>query len=158
MLIEEISAVIARKRDVHPELARCLTWPGLLRICEREGVDVRISRGPMPRQAQLVPYAGAWTIVLNRDTPFRRHTYLAAHELGHLWLHHDRAHDRWERVFNMDASWEADPREDDAELFASLVLAGPTRARAWVPLPEQETALQAALRTLRRDQLRRGSR
>jgi hypothetical protein len=58
----------------------------------------------------------------------------------------------------MDTQWGDDPREDDAELFASLVLAGPARSRAMVPLPECETALQHALRTLRRDQLRRGPR
>jgi hypothetical protein len=154
--VEAISAVIARKRETHPELARALTWPGLSRICEREGVAIAFQ--PLPRAAQLVPYLGRWAILINKDEPYRRHTYRAAHELGHLWLHHDVQHERSELVYNMDTQWGDDPREDDAELFASLVLAGPARSRAMVPLPECETALQHALRTLRRDQLRRGPR
>jgi hypothetical protein len=123
--VAQVAAIIDRKRETHPELARALTWPALLRICEREGVAVRKSVGRMPRMAQLVPYAGAWTIVLNREAPPRRHTYLAAHEVGHLWLHHDPLHDRSERVYNMGEHWPDDPREDDAELFATLLLMGP---------------------------------
>src|SRR4051812_42207289 len=106
MSVSAIKAVIDQKAERHPELARALTWPGLVRICAREDVAIRKSRGRMPRMAQLVPYAGGWTIVLNREAPERRHTYLAAHELGHLWLHHDRAGaERWERVYNMEQNW-----------------------------------------------------
>jgi hypothetical protein len=154
MKVDEITAVIERKRAIHPELARALTWPGLQRICEREGIAMRMSSRRMPRPAQLVPFLGGWTIVLNRDTPHRRHTYLGAHELGHLWLHHDSHNERWERVFNMDEHWQADPREDDAEIFASLVLAGPPRV--FVPAstprgqdPRSETRTQQALRLYR---------
>ena len=67
--------------------------------------------------------------MLNKDLPFRRLTYRAAHELGHLWLHHDRRHERSERVYNMQVEWRDDPHEGDAELFASLVLMGPVRAK-----------------------------
>lgn len=150
MNTESIAEVIARKREVHPELARALTWPGLERICAREGV--RIAFQPLPRAAQLAPFLGGWAILLNSDLHFRRHTYFAAHELGHLWLHHDPKHDRAERVYNMDAAWANDPREDDAEMFASLVLMGPTRARPHIPLVqgEHESALHFALRTMRR--------
>jgi hypothetical protein len=148
--VEQIADVIASKRELHPELARALTWPGFLRICGREGVEVRVRKAPTARPAQLVPFLGEWTIIISADTPFRRHTYLGAHELGHLWLHHDRTSERWERVYNMDVHWSNDPREDEAELFASLVLMGPTRARPFIPIPEQETALQHALRTVRR--------
>lgn len=146
--IEEISAVLDAKRAVHPELARPLTWPGLERICAREGVRVRVSPEPMPRPAQLVPFLGRWAILLSRAAPYRRHTYLATHELGHLWLHHDRTSERWERVYNMDANWADDPREDDAELFAQLVLMGPRRSRPFIP--DAETHLEFALRTMGR--------
>lgn len=129
MTVEQIVAVIGRKRETHHELARALTWPALVRICDREGIRIRVSREPIPRRAQLVPYGGRWTILINRSSPARRHTYDGAHELGHLWLHHDRQHDRGERVYNMDTHWADDPREDDAELFASLVLMGPRHAR-----------------------------
>jgi Zn-dependent peptidase ImmA (M78 family) len=151
---EAIQAIIAAKRQLHPELARALTWTGVQRICEREGVILRKASGPTPRPAQLVPFAGAWTILLSRDVPQRRYTYLAAHELGHLWLHHDAAAERWEHVFNMDVNWPDDPREDEAETFAALVLAGPTRARAMLP-PEAESHLAFALRTVRRTPIRR---
>lgn len=129
--IEQVTAVIERKRTVHPELTRALGWSGLLRICERERIRVRRSTEPIGRPAQLVPFAGRWTILLNRLAPPRRHTYLAAHELGHLWLHHDRLHERWEQVYNMDTHWADDPREDDAELFAALVLMGPRHLRPY---------------------------
>lgn len=147
--VDRISSVIARKRELHPELARALSWPGIQRICEREGVDLFVAKSRMPRLAQLVPYDGAWSIMISHDAQVRRHTYLAAHELGHLWLHHDATSERWERVYNMDRNWADDPREDDAEMFATLVLAGPTRARAMLP-PEAETHVQFALRTIRR--------
>jgi hypothetical protein len=146
--LEQISAVIDAKRAVHPELARPLTWPGLERICMRERIRLRVSPEPMPRPAQLIPFLGRWAILLSRAVPYRRHTYLAAHELGHLWLHHDRGHERWERVYNMDSNWADDPREDDAEVFASLVLLGPRSSRPFIP--EAETHVQHALRTMRR--------
>lgn len=147
--VAQVATIIDGKRATHPELARALSWPALVRICERESVGIRKSRGRMPRMAQLVPYAGAWTIVLNRHAPERRHTYLAAHELGHLWLHHDRAGtERWERVYNMEQHWPDDPREDDAELFASLVLMGPRHARPYTGTAA-ETHVHHALRTMR---------
>lgn len=149
LTVAAIAQVIAAKRETHPELARPLTWPGLLRICERERVYVRVRKSGTARPAQLVPFLGEWTIIISGTTPFRRHTYLGAHELGHLWLHHDPLHERAERVYNMDAHWPDDPREDDAELFASLVLMGPTRARPHL-IREAETHVQHALRTMRR--------
>ena len=145
--IHQINREIDRRRETHPELSRALTWPALQRICAREEIAIRVSSGHMPRLAQLVPCFGAWTILLSKDAPMRRHTYLAAHELGHLWLHHDRQHGRSERVYNMAEHWPDDPREDDAELFAQLVLMGPQlfgpdRRRA-------ETHVQHVLRTMR---------
>lgn len=150
MTPDEIAMLLSRKRRTHPELARPLSWPAFQRVCEREGVRLRRSPEAMPRPAQLVPYLGRWTILFNRDAPSRRLTYYGAHELGHLWLHHDRSHDRWERVYNMDTYWANDPREDDAELFASLVLMGPKRSAPHLIDPRLETRLQFALRTIRR--------
>lgn len=146
--LEQIARVIDQKRETHPELGRALSWRALQQICARERIAIRRSVEAIPRPAQLVPFAGRWAILINRTSPERRYTYLAAHELGHLWLHHDVQHDRTERVYNMDSHWPDDPREDDAELFAALVLAGPTRAR--VMMPEAETHLRFALRTVRR--------
>jgi hypothetical protein len=145
LTIQQITREIDRRRELHPELAHALTWNAMQQICAREGVALRVSSGRMPRLAQLVPCFGAWTIVLSQAAPPRRHTYLAAHELGHLWLHHDRQHERTEVVYNMDQHWPDDPREDDAELFAALVLMGPRRT----PMKAAETHIQHALRTMR---------
>lgn len=150
MTTDEIAAVIARKRRVHPELTHALSWCDFLRICERERVQVRVRQGTMARPGLLVPYLGEWTIIISGTAPPRRHTYIGVHELGHLWLHHDRSAERWERVYNMDYDWSDDPREDDAELFASLVLMGPRQQRAVVRDPRAESHLRFALRTIRR--------
>jgi hypothetical protein len=158
MKVEEIAAVLEFKKQFHPELQRGLTWPGFTRICKKEGIAIAFQS--LPREAQLVPFLGNWTILLNKDLPFRRHTYRGAHELGHLWLHHDRKHDRTERVYNMDTTWEADPREDDAEIFCQLILMGPKRSAPFIPPapakpqperrdPRLETALQFSMRMAR---------
>lgn len=118
----EIRAVIDRKREVHPELRQPLRWHGLRRILAREDVGLFLAPMPVHVNAQLVPYLGSWSVLINSAKPARRHTYYGAHELGHLWLHHDRYFERWETVFHMNHEWLADPEEDDAELFATLVL------------------------------------
>lgn len=120
MTPDAIVEVVRRKLAVHPELAAPLTFDGLRRIMARE--DVALLVGACERPAQLVQYWGRWHIVIDADIPKRRYLYYAAHELGHLWLHHDPTAERWERVYNMD-HWEGpDPREDDAETFCVIVL------------------------------------
>jgi|SRR5579872_3954942 len=119
MQIELIDAVIAAKRELHPELAEPLTWDAVRAIAEREGIA--LVAVALARPAKLVAYDGGWMILVNSNLPARRHTYFAAHELGHLWLH--RGGDTGERlVYHMDTNWSDDPREDDAELFAQRVL------------------------------------
>jgi len=119
MQVESIDAVIAAKREVHPELAHPLTWDALRAITDREGIV--LAAVSLTRPAKLVAYDGAWMILVNSGLPPRRHTYFAAHELGHLWLH--RTSDAGERlVYHMDTNWPNDPREDDAEFFAQRVL------------------------------------
>lgn len=120
---EEILAVIERKRDMHPELRRPLGWQGMQRILSRE--DVGLFVVPLPDPAQLVQYAGRWAILLDSALPVRRRMWAVAHEIGHLWLHHDHTCERWERVYNMLHDWEPDLREDDAEMFAACLLGGP---------------------------------
>ena len=125
MTPEAIRAVIDRKREQHPELGAPLRWDGLRRILAREDVGLLTAQLPRGANAQLVQFMGAWSIVLSADAPPRRHTYYAAHELGHLWLHHDRTCDRGECVYKMDDAWVDDPQEDDAEVFAACLLGGP---------------------------------
>lgn len=121
--LEGIRAVIEAKKRVHPELRRRLGWHGLQRILAREGVALRVMALPDP--AQLVSYRGRWTILLNADLPTRRHMWAVAHEIGHLWLHHDHTCERWERVYHLEHEEGPDPREDDAEIFAACLLGGP---------------------------------
>ena len=120
MTPDDILAVVRAKAEIHPELAAPLGWAELRSICARENVGLFVL--PLPRPAQLVQLEGAWSILLDSKQSRRRHAYFAAHELGHLWLHHDPTAERWERVYNMD-DWEGDdPREGDAELFCTIVL------------------------------------
>ena len=116
----EIAAVIAAKRKVHPELRRPLHWIGLQRVLARENVLLAVV--PLARPAKLVPYEGMWMLLVNSRLPARRHTYYAAHELGHLWLHRHADDELEARCYHMDLNWPDDPREDEAELFAQLVL------------------------------------
>lgn len=120
MTPETILEVVKRKAELHPELRRQLGWTEVRRICARENIGLFVA--PLPRPAQLVQFDGAWSILLDDSQSRRRHTYFAAHELGHLWLHHDATAERWERVYNMD-DWEGpDPREEDVETFCNIVL------------------------------------
>jgi Zn-dependent peptidase ImmA (M78 family) len=76
------------------------------------------------RDAQLLSFDGLWAILLNSNSSPRRHLYYGVHELAHLWCHHDRTCDRWERIYNMQEEEGDDPRESDAELFCVYVLGG----------------------------------
>jgi hypothetical protein len=134
MELDAVRSLLREKMNVHPELTAPLTLKGLRRILARENVAWFVR--PLPRPAKLIPYLGHWAIVVDAKQPERQHCYLGAHELGHLWLHHDRHFDRTEtRVYNMSDSWEADPEEDDAEIFATMVLQGPSLWR-WEPVAQ----------------------
>lgn len=48
-----------------------------------------------------------------------------AHELGHLWAHVDQEPlGRFEATYHMDVEWADDPREDEANHIASLLILG----------------------------------
>lgn len=119
--------LLAAKREQHPELRRALTWRGIERICTREGVLLVVRAHS--EAAQLVGYDGTWSILVNANLPLRRHAYYAAHELAHLWLHVDAADGRGAMVFNFSGYAGDDPREDDAEALATLMLGGPRFSR-----------------------------
>jgi Zn-dependent peptidase ImmA (M78 family) len=116
----QILRVIDAKREAHPELHEPLTWNALQRILAREGVRLHIRR--LRNHAQLIRYGSDFHIVVSSELPARRHTYAAAHELGHLWLHIENLPDTGTACFHMDTEWRADPREDDAEYFATVVM------------------------------------
>lgn len=122
--VERMRALVEEKAEQHPELRRPLEWDGLKRILARESIGLGIV--PMPRPAQLVPYLGSWTILVNASLSKRANLAGGAHELGHLWLHHDPLFDRWETtVYNASTTWEEDALEDEAETFATLLVMGP---------------------------------
>lgn len=123
MTLDAIIAVVRARAEIHPELRAPLTWDGMRRILARE--DVGLFFLPSPHPAELVNVDGVWSIIISKRptvAPPRRHLYYATHELGHLWLHHDRTCERWETVYNMGYDIGPDPREDEAELFCTLVL------------------------------------
>lgn len=117
---ERVDRVLANRRELHPELRRRLTWNGLAAVIRRERIQVVYV--PMNRPAALFCRCGVSVLMLNSDLPPRRHTYYAAHELGHHWLHADEDLDP---VYHMDVIWPDDPREDEAEYFAACLLGGP---------------------------------
>lgn len=134
---DRIRRVLAAKVTQHSELVRPLTWTTLRRICAREDVDLVVV--PIPKPARLLRFDGLWTIGVSSRHPARRHTYFAAHELGHLWLHVDDADGRHVRCYNFDDYTSDDPREEEAETVAAWLL-GNDGVRSYLQIPEPATA------------------
>lgn len=120
MTPDAIVAIVREKAVIHAELRAPLSYAGLRAILAREHVGLVV--GDLPRPALLMQFGGKWSIIVDASVPKRRHLDYAAHELGHLWLHHDPTAERWERVYNMDDWIGPDPREDEVELFCTIVL------------------------------------
>jgi hypothetical protein len=128
--VAEISTIIEAKRMLHPELRRPLSLGGLKGVLYREFVRLEIR--PHSRDAELVPIMGRWVIMVDERQPKEFWCLLAAHELAHLWLHHDPFHDRTE---TMVYRREHGPlRELEADVCASLLIAGSNADR---PAPER---------------------
>lgn len=123
MQVDRIRRTLVGKALRHPELARALTWNALRRVVARE--DVYLVVAPIAKPARLVGFEGMWTIAVSSRHPARRHTYYAAHELGHLWLHVDDADGRHVRCYNFDNYDSPDPREEEAETVAAWLLGNP---------------------------------
>lgn len=122
MTLPEMLAVLHAKAQVHPEL-HDLDWTGFRRILARE--DVALVSVPLAKSsARLQYFDGAWAILINSARPPRRHLWDGVHELAHLWLHAPRAlAEGFARQYHSYTHEEApDPDEDDAEIFAALVL------------------------------------
>jgi Zn-dependent peptidase ImmA (M78 family) len=112
-----MDALLRGKRQIHPELRHPLTWGAVQAVCRREGVLIK--KGPLPADAVLLAALGSAVIVLNSDLPPRRHTYRAAHELAHWWLHSDREL----TIYRMSEDVR-DEREDEAEYIALRLMQG----------------------------------
>lgn len=122
MNVAAIDTVIAELRQVHPELQQPLTWEAMTAILHREGIV--LLRIPLTHDAQVISADGISIIAINSNSSPRRHTYYAAHEYAHVHLHFREAH---EVVYHTSACWPDDPREDDAEYMATMLLLGPQR-------------------------------
>ncbi|MGN6111259.1 MAG: ImmA/IrrE family metallo-endopeptidase [Kofleriaceae bacterium] len=106
-------------RQAHPELEKPLTPKALWRVLAREGVDV--VRRRIRQRARVSSYGGAAVIFLHEDLSPREAWKYAAHEWGHVLLHFPE-HGEHER--QLSPCRRGDPREDEAALFARLLLLG----------------------------------
>lgn len=130
MTDEALVAIYRAKRALHPELRGGVTWNGIRRVLVREDIGLFVT--PLPQQAQAIHYAGAWSILIDSRLPARRHTMWCAHELAHIWAHHDSRCARHERVYNYTECTDAhDPREAEADFLATLVLGGARMLRLY---------------------------
>lgn len=116
--VEEMTALVAAKRQRHPELRGPVTWDGFLRVCEREGVSVL--HAPLPAEGVMLTALGSAVMVLNSRLPARWNTYRGVHELAHHWLHGELE----PTVYTMSTERLDDPREDDAEYVTALLMQG----------------------------------
>jgi IrrE N-terminal-like domain len=122
--VTQIDRLLAAKLLDHPELARPVDAGALRRILQRE--HVRVIVRPHARPAQLIALLSGWAIIVDERTTHEERLALIAHELGHLWLHHDRYFDRWEAHVYDRSGPEHDEREEaEADAFAERLLAGP---------------------------------
>jgi hypothetical protein len=136
-----LEAIAAAKRELHPELARPLTWAHLRAVCAREGVHLEVAAMPPEQPAQLVPFFNRWTILVSKDVVPRERVRLAAHEIGHLWAHHDPQHDRWELVYQIAPPAPDGGQEREAEGIAFLLVEG---LAAFPPRPRRAPAVAVA--------------
>lgn len=127
-LVGRCLQVYVETRATHPDLlGGRLTWNGARGLCRRLGVRLIIT--PLVREAQVIAPLGTPVILLNSEVPPRRHTYRVAHELGHVLMGHAESGD--ELVYHLSPCEPDDPREDEAELLATLLCQGPGFAALW---------------------------
>ena len=136
---ENVARTLSIKASQHPELGHPIDGPALKRILSRE--HVRVIVRPHERPAQLVALPAGWAIIVDSATAKRERLVLIAHELGHLWLHHDRYFERWESEVYDRSGPEHDEREEaEADVFAELLVAGPSRS-------SEQTVIQSAYKS-----------
>ncbi|HVX40313.1 MAG TPA: hypothetical protein VHB25_12140 [Gemmatimonadaceae bacterium] len=116
-----VIAAVDAVREQHAEFARPATPRTVWRVLAREGIEVR--RGRIRRKARSSKFDGDAVITLRSDLSPRVAWKWALHEYGHLRLHFPM-HGEFER--NISPCRAGDPREDEATLFALLLVLGPT--------------------------------
>jgi hypothetical protein len=133
-----VEALVAAKRELHPELRRPLTWARLHAVCRRERIALCLADLPPEHPAQLVPYFDRWSILVSDDISMKERVRLAAHELAHVWAHHDAQHERWELVYQDLHPSPDDPAEREANAVAWLLIEGASDLPA-EPRPSRRT-------------------
>jgi hypothetical protein len=160
-----VPAFIRRMAAKHPELERVVSFDDMTRMAQREGIVVRTVDFPASQRGRLMRLWNHPYILLNRAMTRAEQTMDGMHELCHWWRDDPGA-----ASFYSDGE-TGGPRDEFADIFAWTVtsparehLRGvreqdfPSAANATRDQVENESALTYALRTLRRDQLRRGPR
>jgi hypothetical protein len=133
-----VEALVAAKREMHPELRRPLTWARLHAVCRRERITLALADLPPEHPAQVVPYFDRWSILISDDISMKERVRLAAHELAHVWAHHDAQHERWELVYQDLHPSPDDPAEREANAVAWLLIEGASDLPA-EPRPSRRT-------------------
>lgn len=120
---ENVLAIVDSLRERHPELGQPLNWNGLMRVFARE----RVTLLKMPliggAAADVVGFPPYFVVTINSSSGPRRQTRDAAHEYGHIKLHPSEI---GEIDRNLSPIRSDDPRELEAQLFAQLLMVGPT--------------------------------
>ncbi len=119
--LARIRAVVLEKANTHKELRRRLTLAGARRVLLREGVALSIRLHPRP--AQLIRLPQGWKVVVDSRSSDRERVVCIAHELGHLWLHHDADRDE-PIVFDRTEPADDAIREAEADHVAELLVGG----------------------------------
>jgi Zn-dependent peptidase ImmA (M78 family) len=120
-----VRARVAQLRSQFPVLYYPATYDRLAEVCEASNVRLVRCPLPAPAPAQLVCAFGERVLLVDSNASERSATFLVAHELGHLFLHHEPLADvGGARVYlYRDAALDA-VLEEDANTFAALLMAG----------------------------------
>jgi hypothetical protein len=123
MQVARLNAVLAAKREQHPELRRPLTSGAMRAVLRREKIAIHAM--PHPRDAELTVIAGQWVLIINDEQSSPAQLIAGAHEVAHLWAHRDPFFDRSETVFDRSPDWYDAQHEREAEYVAEQLIAGP---------------------------------
>lgn len=116
--MDRVGRTVEAKREQHPELRTAVSYQDLLSVCNREGITVR--HGPLPTAGVAISHGENRIIGLSTLGPVRFMAYALAHEMAHIWMHGDDE----PAVYHMIEPWPDDPREDEAEYLATILLQG----------------------------------
>lgn len=105
-------------RARHPELRQPLNGPRLALVLQRERINV-VFRS-ISAKAYVFGADGVYIIVANSALRGREQVRVVAHEYGHIRLHVDRD----EITRQLEPCTPGDPREAEAEMFASALMLG----------------------------------